>query len=335
MSHVHMTFGPLVELERIIQLPAKRALPQYGICNKDSGILRIQKMNQKPKTLQIPDRRFYARSKAFGRFGMRIFEPMIMDRPHWHGHVEANYVRHARMFYKIDGDPIIVEPDSLVIFWANVPHQLTKITSLTDDKPELSNIYLPLDVFLFMPHIQELQVNVLMGGIIVIPPDIFQWSSLKRWYEDYRTHQSERTEIIMMELNALFRRAALTPFHYLRAPWRDKDQKQELASVHVRHVVSMVRYILENIEKSVSNAEITAVTGLHENYALTLFSRTMLITPKQFIIRLRLLRARSLILESKSPISSIAMECGFNSMTQFYEHFSKAYGTKPQSLRKI
>jgi AraC family transcriptional regulator, melibiose operon regulatory protein len=186
-----------------------------------------------------------------------------------------------------------------------------------------------------MAHIQELQVTLLMGGMVVIPADIFQWATFKRWYEDYRAHNNERTEVVMMELNALFRRTSLSPFTYLRSPWSAKHNKQELGSVHVRHVVSMVRYILENIEKPMSNGEITGVTGLHENYALSLFSRTMLITPKQFIIRLRLLRARSLILESKTSISSIAIECGFNSMTQFYDHFSKAYGTKPQSLRKI
>lgn len=92
---------------------------------------------------------------------------------------------------------------------------------------------------------------------------------------------------------------------------------------------------MERFEKPLTNEEITAATGLHESYALSLFSRTMLITPKQFIIRLRLLRARSLILESKMAISLIALECRFSSMTQFYDHFSKAYGTKPQSLRKI
>jgi AraC-like DNA-binding protein len=281
-----------------------------------------------------PERRFYARTKAFGRFGMRIFKPSLMDRPHWHGHVEANYIRNGRMHYVVDGEKVVVEADQLVLFWANVPHQLVAVEQFTGAVPELTNLYLPLDAFLFMPHIQELQVSILTGGMIKVPEDIFEFRSLKRWYGDYRSHQSEQIDVVLMELNALLWRTSLRPFEYLRKPWRQKSGAGTQASVHVRHVVNMVRHILENIEKPLSNDDVAAVTGLHSNYALSLFSKTMLISPKQFIIRMRLVRARAMILESKVAIASIAVECGFNSMSQFYDHFSKAYATTPQSLRK-
>ncbi len=292
-----------------------------------------QKIKPIPST-RTAERSFYARTKAFGRFGMRIFKPTLMDRPHWHGHVEANYMRHGRMHYIVDGEKIIVEPSTFVIFWANVPHQLVAVEQIGSTTPELSNIYLPLDAFLFMPHIQELQVNILTGGMIVIPQDIFEVSCLKRWYSDYRTHKVEHIDVVMMEINALFWRASLTEFEYLRKPWRENRKESTQSAVHVRHVVSMVRFILENIDKPLTNLDVTEVTGLHANYALSLFSKTMLISPKQFIIRMRLVRARSMILESKTAISSIAVECGFNSISQFYDHFSKAYETTPQSLRK-
>lgn len=294
-------------------------------------------MSQETKTLPStasPDRRFYARTKAFGRFGMRIFKPTLMDRPHWHGHVEANFIRNARMHYVLDGENVIVEPDTLVIFWANVPHQLVAVEPTSEKAPELTNIYLPLDVFLFMPHIQELQVNILTGGMIIVPSDIFDFSKLKRWYVDYRSHNAEHIDVVMMEINALLRRTSLTPFIYLRKPWRENVGTSTQAAIHVRHVVNMVRHILENIEKPLNSEDVAKVTGLHTNYALSLFSKTMLISPKQFIIRMRLVRARSMILESKMAIASIAVECGFNAISQFYDHFSKAYATTPQSLRK-
>ena len=77
----------------------------------------------------------------------------------------------------------------------------------------------------------------------------------------------------------------------------------------------------------------TKVTGLHANYALALFTRTMNIPLKQFIIRMRLLRARGMLLESDTAIATIAVESGFGSASQFYAHFSAAYGTTPQHLR--
>jgi AraC family transcriptional regulator, melibiose operon regulatory protein len=280
------------------------------------------------------ERRFYNRSKAFGRFGMRIFEPQIMAEPHWHGHVETNLIRHAKMYYQIDNTPIVIEPDHLIIFWANVPHQLVKIEKTTDAAPELFNVYLPLDSFLMMPYLAELQFALLNGGMIVCPKDLCGPEQLKRWYDDYRSGKPDRLELIKMEMNLLFRRLSVVGPVYLRQPWLDqKTAAHNLSSSHIRHVVAMVRHILENLSEPLRNEHVTAVTGLHPNYALAIFTRAMNIPLKQFILRMRLLRARGLLLESDVAIAKVATDSGFSSTSQFYAHFSSAYGISPSKLR--
>jgi len=294
-------------------------------------------MNLKPssnRTSELTERPFYRRSKAFGRFGMRIFTPQIMHEPHRHGHVEANFVRHAKLFYKVDGAPVTLEPDQLVIFWANVPHQLIKIPPTGEGEPELCNIYIPLDTFLMMPHLAELQIALLNGAMIACPAELCGREHLQRWYQDYRSGEAERLDLMKMELNALFRRLSLEPPHYLRPPWLAKKAAHNLSSSHMRHVVAMVRYILENLTAPLRNEEVTAKTGLHPNYALAIFSKVMSIPLKQFILRMRLLRARGLLLESDLAISKVAEESGFGSTSQFYAHFSAAYGVSPSRLRQ-
>jgi AraC family transcriptional regulator, melibiose operon regulatory protein len=155
-----------------------------------------------------------------------------------------------------------------------------------------------------------------------------------RWYADYRSGDAERVDVMTMEVNALFRRLSLTEFTFLRPPWRREADAPGVASAHVRHVIAMVRFVMENIERPLRNDTVTRVTGLHVNYALSLFSRTMLISLKQFIIRMRLLRARGLLLESNATVSSIAGASGFSSISQFYEHFSAAYGVTPLQMRE-
>lgn len=281
-----------------------------------------------------PERRFYSRSKAFGRFGMRIFKPTIMEQPHWHGHVEANLIRNGRMIYVVDGQKLKIEPEQLLLFWAGIPHQLVAVESLSPDvTPELCNIYLPLDVFLFMPHVPDLQVALLTGGMVQFPAELCNFAQLQRWYTDYRTNDSERLDVVKMELNALFRRVSLGPLPFLKQPWRDTPTKAGLPTPHVRHVVEMVRHVLENLGEPLKNEDVTKVTGLHPNYALSLFSRTMQLPLKQFIIRMRLLKARSMLLESDTAIATVAVESGFGSASQFYAHFAAAYGTSPQNLR--
>jgi AraC family transcriptional regulator, melibiose operon regulatory protein len=280
------------------------------------------------------ERRFYARSKAFGRLGMRIFEPKIMAGPHWHGHIEVNFIRNGKLLYLVDGTPITVEPDHLILFWANVPHQLVDIKPTAVEPPELYNIYLPLDTFLMMPHLQNFQISLINGAMIACPKELCGYTQLVRWYEDYRSNNAIRIDIMKSEINALFRRIAQQDVTYLRAPWLTKPAPPNLSSSHIRHVVAMVRYVFDNLEQSLSNATVSAVTGLHPNYALSVFSQVMNLPLKQFILRMRLLRARGLLLESDAAITTIAIQSGFGSTSQFYAHFSAAYGISPNQLRE-
>lgn len=279
------------------------------------------------------EKRFFARSRAFGRFGMRLFKPQVMAEPHWHGHVEANFIRNARLHYLVDGAPIVIEPNQLIVFWANVPHQVIHIEPMSEEPPELCNIYLPLDMFLMMPHLPDFQITIINGAMLACPPELCNYAQLTRWYQDYRSGKAERLEILKMELNALFRRMAMSETAPLRAPWLAKPAQQTLSSSHIRHVVAMVRHVLENLGQPMTNADVTGVTGLHPNYALGIFTKAMNLPLKQFILRMRLLRARGMLLESDTAITTIAVESGFGSTSQFYAHFAAAYGISPSKLR--
>lgn len=294
----------------------------------------IAQSRRNPMPVPNHDRHFYSQLRAFGRFGIRIFEPVLMPQPHWHGHIEANFATNLRMTYDIDGTRLVVPSNRLILFWAGVPHQLTGVERLAEGPMKLANIYLPLDSFLQMRHIMALQVAMIGRGMVALPEALCDEGLVQRWYADYRSGDFERAEIVKMELNALLRRAALTDFDFLRPPQHEITSDRSLSSAHVRHVIDMVRFVLENLDKPLLNAQVTAVTGLHENYAVSLFSRTMQVPLKQFINRMRLMRARALLVESSIAVSSVAEKCGFGSITQFYAQFRASYGISPASLRQ-
>lgn len=280
------------------------------------------------------ERHFYSTTRAFGRFGMRIFEPQLMTAPHWHGHIEANFAIDHQMDYDVDNEKIVVPPNRLCIFWAGIPHQLTRVEPTSNRPIRLCNIYLPLDAFLMMNHITPMQIAMLGGGMAVLPETLCDADLVRRWYADYRSGDFERTEVMKMELNALFRRAWLERPEYLRKPQNASEDSRVLASAHINQVIAMVRHALENLDKPMKNEQITAVTGLHENYALGLFTQIMRMPLKQFVLRMRLMRARALLLESKLAIASVAEASGFTSISQFYAQFKSAYGTSPHAVRE-
>ena len=106
-----------------------------------------------------------------------------------------------------------------------------------------------------------------------------------------------------------------------------------LTPAHFQQVVAILRYILDHLSDPLTNADVTAVTGLHQNYALSLFSRIMHLQPKRFVTRMRRLRARALLIDSTMLIATLAEMSGFASISQFYQHFTTACGTSHLAFR--
>ena len=282
--------------------------------------------------LSSHERRFYSRTRAFGRFGIRQFRPQLMEVAHWHGHIELNFCD-ADLLYDFNGQAVRVPAGTTACFWAGVPHQLVAVEPNGPAEPTLRNIYLPIDAFLLMSFVGRLQVALFSGAIVAMAPGLCDDTAIERWYRDYRSGNFERVEVVKMELNALFRRLLTEPLGYLMPPRIDWNVERGLTSTHIGHVVEMIRFILENLDQPLRNADITAVTGLHENYAITLFRRVMHIAPRQFLARMRLMRARALLVESTMAIPAVIETSGFTSTSQFYHRFREAYGVSPREMR--
>jgi AraC family transcriptional regulator, melibiose operon regulatory protein len=273
----------------------------------------------------------YNPARAFGDFAIRDLTPQVMDAPHWHGHVEINALSGASMVYDFDGHMVALADGAIAMFWAGVPHRSTAIHAT--GAPRLTNIYLPLDRFLLMPHIAGLQRMLLAGAIITLPANLIDQQRLDAWRADLAAQNDERQALVVMELNTILRRVSSLPLSFLLKPSGIENDTGELSSSNVRHVVAMIRHVMENLGEPLSNASVTRVTGLHMNYALSIFSSVMRIPLKRFMIRMRLARARGLLAESDLPVATIAANCGFGSLSQFYEAFKAAYGTSPRLAR--
>lgn len=279
-----------------------------------------------------PDRRFYARDKAFGRFGIRSFVPEVMESAHSHGHIEFNWLTSGQMDYRIDGRPVRIEANRLVAFWAGIPHQTVSLHDA--DGARQLNIYMPMDAFLEMPQLGRLTETLMGGGVIALGPDCIGYETLERWYGDYRSGNSVRSDLVRAEIGTMFRRAAIVGWDNLLEPWIPASAEGARAVTPVRYVVQMVRHIIENITDPLSVEDIAAVIDLHPNYAASLFSKVMRISIQKFVTRIRLIRARSLLFKSNLPVANVAFQAGFSSQSQFYDHFRGAYGMTPNQLRQ-
>lgn len=92
----------------------------------------------------------------------------------------------------------------------------------------------------------------------------------------------------------------------------------------------IIRYISENIRKTdLSNTVLARQLGISEVYLRKLFLSCYNITPRQYILDLRIRAAKQMIADTPFTITAIAEECGFTSLYHFCRVFKQRTGFTP------
>ena len=83
-------------------------------------------------------------------------------------------------------------------------------------------------------------------------------------------------------------------------------------------------------QPGVSLSEIADRVGLSVDHLATLFRKEIGMTPVEYRTRLRLLRAREILVSSPMPVGDVAREVGFPDANYFIRLFRKTYGDSPR-----
>ncbi len=90
----------------------------------------------------------------------------------------------------------------------------------------------------------------------------------------------------------------------------------------------------EYAEKTISRQEIADIAGISCRQLERLFYQHLGISPKRYYLKLRLERAKRLLLQTNLSIAEIAFACGFNTASHFSRCFRTVYGFTPRTNRK-
>ncbi|MCY1666518.1 helix-turn-helix domain-containing protein [Rhizobium sp. SL86] len=258
-------------------------------------------------------------------------EVQRMAGPHMHSQIELNFVLNGHMTYWFDGRELTVDENRLCLFWGMIPHQVI-------DRAEGTRfvcLYVPMSVFLGFPNLSRFRDAVFRGAVIEAL-DIRPWDRdvFLRWRDELLSGDAEVMEIVRSELTARVMRIE-------REGWRDlREQGAAILSSGQRdadwvvHVENMLRFIGEGALGDISAEDVGRAAGLHPNYAMTLFRKAVGMTINQAIIRHRLDTAQSLLIATDLPITEVAYESGFGSLSTFYDAFQKRFREKPVQFRR-
>ncbi|MBR6729040.1 MAG: AraC family transcriptional regulator [Clostridia bacterium] len=101
-----------------------------------------------------------------------------------------------------------------------------------------------------------------------------------------------------------------------------------------RYVEDAKKYMNVNFYRNVSITEVADALGINDRYLYNLFIKYENISPKQYLSALKLSRAKSMLKNTESPISEIAISSGFQDVLSFSRFFSKNVGLSPTAYRK-
>ena len=99
-------------------------------------------------------------------------------------------------------------------------------------------------------------------------------------------------------------------------------------------LVDIAALMEANFEEPLSAVELARLAGLSLRQVQRMFQESLDTTPSKYYLRLRLRRARELLLQSQMSITQVSVSCGFQSTCHFSKSYRALYGRTPRSERQ-
>lgn len=249
-----------------------------------------------------------------------------------HAHIELNLIKNGSVTYLCGGIETQVGVGRLVAFWSATPHQIIEATS----DAEFFVMTIPLTWFLQYRLPEEFTRRVLDGQVLVGPSECSrcEFDAFERWIGDLRLRQPARERIVQLEVEARLLRFA----EQLAVQNSTEASRPRASSVcdpdSADRIRQMLSFIVQNYTDQITVEHIGKSAGLHPNYAMNLFRKTVGTTLVHYVMRLRVSRAQQLLATTNDKVVDVALSSGFNSLSRLNDVFKKSCGTSPREYRE-
>ncbi len=99
------------------------------------------------------------------------------------------------------------------------------------------------------------------------------------------------------------------------------------------YVATAHAYMQEHFATIAKLDEVADHVGISEDYLRHLFKEHRGVSPKQFLLHMRIAQARQLLVETRMLVKEVAAACGFENERHFAACFSRIEGSSPSSYR--
>ena len=252
---------------------------------------------------------------------------------HWHEEFEITYVRKGSCTYQIDLQSYhITEVDFLLL-----PPEMLHGT-VEQSQPEFIT-----DSFVFRLDMLESSIPdfcttrffvPLASGTIRFPVHLPASDPvvplLLESFETVRKAFLEKPFGYELEIKAQL--LHLFFLLYSHVPYQKTDQTHTDITDKLKMVL---QFIQEHYQSSVTVRELADLCHFSEYHFMRFFKRHMNMTCIEYLNQYRLEMASRQLAKTELPITTIALESGFNNISYFNRVFKKKFGVTPKEYRKL
>ena len=259
------------------------------------------------------------------------WEDNTTDSYHYHDFCEITYVKNGRGKYLVGGRCYDVTPGDLIIFNNVEPHGWQVLDRRMD-----------VMVITFAPELVSDPGNVFSGEYL--RPFIERGSNFQN-----RIGASDQIAQviygIMLEIQEEVKHAdtgyrdmikadILRILTYLIRHYQMEDDSRIEQKRQIKRLEPALFYINSHYTEAIKLDEVAALTYMSPNYFSAYFKKVIGRTFMEYVTLLRLKKVRELYQMTGSSMAELAMESGFQNVSNFYRMYKKYIGELPDRTKR-
>ena len=249
------------------------------------------------------------------------------DPLHQHQEIELIFVENGEFKGIFVEKEFLIPKGHITVFWGGFPHKMINLST----SGSYFWLKIPLEIFLTWRFPEGFK-NSLLSGHVMIEKETerhrLDCQLLYHWLNDFQNGFSVHWALLEVEA----RLGRLTESMYLHT-----IEKRSLHFPHTPDASSAARmafYLNQHYCEPVYWKDLAKHVGMSLLSTRRCFNQYYGMTLHQYLLQLRVARAKQLITNDKAKIIDIAMETGFPSLSNFYRIFEAMVGMTPSAYRR-
>lgn len=256
-----------------------------------------------------------------------VIVPCHLESPifHWHDCIEISYIKKGRGCYVVNGIEYIMEHGDVIIFNSLEPHCWEAFPPESMTQSVL--VFSPCLIWSGETNIFDYQYLKIFSEKSTnfsnkLPPD----HPITKEIFNLLIEMSLEYENKQVGYKLMLKANLLQLITYLIRYFQ--DDSKSLEDTHIKQgqlerLNSALEFINANYISDIRLSHAASKACMSSSYFSSFFSKTLGLSFKEYLIRLRIKHATKLLNTTHKSITEIALESGFNNLSNYYKAYKK------------